>query len=53
MKLKTKNMNLEKEILRLQKTFEEDPQKGVAVREGRHTDSSSLKIVMKNLKKEV
>ena len=27
MKLKTKNMNLEKEIVKLQKIIEEDPQK--------------------------
>jgi hypothetical protein len=37
----------------MQKLMEEDPKQGWVAREGRHTDSSSLKIVMKNLKKEL
>jgi len=57
LKLKTKNMNLEKEILRLQKVIEEDPQKNklgstkdIKVRS---TESASLKIALRNIQKEL
>jgi predicted RNase H-like nuclease (RuvC/YqgF family) len=57
LKLKTKNMNLEKEIVRLQKIVEEDPQKNklgsskdIKVRT---TESTSLKIALRNLQKEL
>jgi hypothetical protein len=33
--------------------MEEDPQKSWGAREGRHPESGTLKIVMKNLKKEL
>jgi len=50
-------MNLEKEILRLQKVIEEDPQKNklgstkdIKVRS---TESASLKIALRNIQKEL
>jgi hypothetical protein len=57
MKLKTKNMNLEKEIVRLQKIIEEDPQKNkmISTKEikFRSGEATSLKIALKNIQKEL
>ena len=56
LKLKTKNMNLEKEVVRLIKVIEEDPQKNKLMSSKdikmRTNDSTSLKIALRNLQKE-
>lgn len=59
MKLKTKNMTLEKEIMRLQKAVDEDPQKypkapfSTKDIKSRTSESFNLKIVIKNIQKEL
>jgi hypothetical protein len=56
-RLKTKNMNLEKELTRLQKVLEEDPQKmklnpnkDIKLRGNDHT---SIKMILRNIQKDL
>ena len=57
MKLKTKNMNLEKEIIRLQKMIDDDPQKNKLIStkdiKVRSNESNSLKIALRNMQKQL